>query len=96
MGYSVQQLDEEIQKAEKKLDDLREERDHFNSLAPRYRIATFLHEALCQANHTDGCGWYYNENWNEWSRKKYLKMADGFLAIIGENEIKKIVQVLKQ
>jgi len=27
------------------------------------RLANALHSLLCNNNHTDGCGWYYEENW---------------------------------
>lgn len=50
-------------------------------LTPDQQLAIQLHEKLCTANHTDGCGWHYeirdsvhdwaegkHENWNEHSR----------------------------
>lgn len=42
-------------------------------------LAEILHKSLCRHNHTDGCGWYYDDgSWAEDSRQVYLRKA-GFL-----------------
>ncbi len=46
-----------------------------------YELASFLHERLCTHNHTDGCGWHYDDgSWTEYSRKKYLTRARALIA----------------
>lgn len=47
------------------------------------KVATGIHEVLCYANHTDGCGWYY-EKWETMqkggTRDGYLMSANKFVA----------------
>lgn len=39
-------------------------------------VAEALHKKTCHYNHTDGCGWYYDDgSWTESSRKEYLHKA---------------------
>ena len=43
-------------------------------------LAITLHDKLCKANHTDGCGWFYfMENgvptWGEHSQQRFLHKA---------------------
>ena len=41
-----------------------------------YEMATYLHDRFCVWNHTDGCGWYYeNDSWTGYSHKKWLITA---------------------
>jgi hypothetical protein len=39
-------------------------------------LAEFLHKGICHHNHTDGCGWHYdNGDWTSYARKHYLEKA---------------------
>lgn len=51
-----------------------------------YKLATILHDSRCRYNHTDGCSWYYEEDWyrdnpidikkwNEREHSRWFKMA---------------------
>jgi len=77
----------EIVELEKKLKELKEEKDKYNSLPREYKYADLLHNALCTANHIDGCGWDYEgkeedcDTWNEYTHKKYLNFAKALLAV---------------
>ena len=49
------------------------------------RIATALHNLKCAYNHTDGCDWYYQKDWEDtkfksWSRTQYLMKAETLYA----------------
>lgn len=43
------------------------------------KLADLLHELFCENNHTDGCGWYYEESaencWERFDHMKWLKLA---------------------
>ena len=81
-SYSDEQLNEELTR--------RDVERNKGILRPDYRVAEFLHSVLCTANHTDGCGWYYDpisgahKPWVE-RAKKLLKITED------ENLIMKIL-----
>lgn len=56
-------------------------------------IAITLHEALCCGNHTDHCGWFY-EDWEGWTHQKYLKIARKILQNTDFNTAKKIIKIM--
>lgn len=52
-------------------------------------IAEFIHSMQCRYNHTDGCGWYYEQDYNKndaakiWSQSahlSYLRKAKKLMA----------------
>jgi len=48
------------------------------NLTPEKKLAVYLHEKFCAANHTDGCGWFYekgNDIWNGHMHSYWLKEA---------------------
>jgi hypothetical protein len=50
-------------------------------------LAIILHTALCRYNHTDGCGWEY-ENWTDklfHSRPDYLQRAKAVVDLLVEH-----------
>ncbi len=41
-------------------------------------LATHLHTRFCGGNHTDGCGWYYeNGNWDQFTHSLWYRKAEG-------------------
>lgn len=59
--------------------------------------AEILHENLCKHNHTDGCGWFYdNGDWTEYSRKIYLEMARRLLAHFRKDQIYLFLSLMKK
>lgn len=52
-----------------------------NSKDPQKELAVYLHDKLCNWNHTDGCGWHYFvkkgvHDWTEASHARYLRSAE--------------------
>ena len=86
-----QELLEKIAEAEKELKALREEQKLPNNI----KLATALHEIMCHYNHTDGCGWYY-ENWNVmgYIRMEYLKKANTILKVVDFETAMKVIDEL--
>ena len=69
----IAQLKAEIEK-------LQAEQDAFDRQTPEEKLAITLHELLCHANHTDGCGWFYDikdgiHNWNSDGHARYMHKA---------------------
>lgn len=59
-------------------------------------IAEQLHDIICHSNHTDACGWYYdNGSWNEYSRKRYIDLAKKLLAFHQKETILSILSIIK-
>ena len=54
-------------------------------LPENQRMAILLHKKLCNSNHTDQCGWYYEVNgiehdWTRWTHSKYLEKANNLIS----------------
>lgn len=60
-----------------------------------HELAEFLHTELCNHNHTDGCGWFYEGNdWEGYAHKKYLEKANKILETeVCIEDIKKIIKI---
>lgn len=73
-----------LQKAEDNLIEAQINADKFNAMPENQRFATILHDRLCKGNHTDGCGWEY-EDWGKdtepigVTRGMYLEKANNVL-----------------
>ena len=82
-------IDNEIEKLNKQIEALVKQKEELNKLTEAQKIAKVLHEKLCNANHTDGCGWYgcgwYYEaengidKWEGNTHKEYLYKANKLL-----------------
>ena len=88
MEAKITDLREELAKAEAKA-------EAFDTLTPAQILATELHNKLCHSNHTDGCTWYYSEqDWTEYSHKKYLTKAENVLVETDLYAALKFVEIL--
>jgi hypothetical protein len=85
---------EKIKKLKNELDQLIAEEAIYQSLSEDKKLAETLHKMLCTCNHTDGCGWYYDKDWNQAEHKHWLEKAQKLLAITDTNTMLKIVEVL--
>jgi len=64
---------------------------------PAQKLAEELHKELCGWNHTDGCGWYYENSWDEWTHEKYLKKAEELLELgVDIRTIFKIIKIVNR
>lgn len=43
---------------------------------PLRMLVERAHNCLCAYNHTDGCGWGYENSWNGWSHNRWLSHYD--------------------
>lgn len=91
----MQDLDKQIAETEKELGRLRARKQALDDLTPDKRLAELLHRTMCHYNHTDGCGWHY-ENWTDprHARKQYLAMAQRLLKVVDEDTATKVVHAL--
>jgi uncharacterized protein (UPF0216 family) len=77
MSSQIQTLKNQIKELQEKIKK-EEEKELLSAHIPKHHkeIAELLHSKMCHANHSDGCGWYYdNGTWTEYSRKTYLHKA---------------------
>lgn len=77
---------------------IEEKKQEQAELTPAHALAEELHAHLCHHNHTDGCGWFY-DNWHKQladfsARKKYLEMAQRMLEIADLETILAIVECI--
>lgn len=54
-------LDQQIRDAEEKLNQLRNQRQRIDQLSAEQRLADYIHGRMCHADHTDQCGYYYDD-----------------------------------
>ena len=93
MESKLNELKAEVEKLEKKLE--KEER-RVAILTKEQRVADYLHDIFCHHNHTDGCGWFYDDgSWTEYSRKEYVSKSIKLLKIYDEEQIREILRNFK-
>lgn len=73
------------------MDELRQQQ----SLSEDKQLADTIHAKICRLNHTDVCGYLY-ENWKEpgYAKKEYLTKAQSILSEIDFNSAMKVVNHL--
>jgi hypothetical protein len=81
MPESPGSKDLEIAELEAKLEKLKKEKAEFDSLPLNHRLADLLHAKFCFWNHTDGCGWYYFDDFTSSDKKPWVEKADNILRV---------------
>jgi hypothetical protein len=69
---TINELELQIQALQEQLEKKKKEDQ---SLTPTQRLAKELHDVLCLFNHTDGCSWEYEKDWNDWAHAQWLGHA---------------------
>lgn len=99
---SAYDIDQEIKETEAKLEELRGKRNQLSMMSPEQRVAIFLHDHTCHADHNGGeCGWGYEisskdgHNWNGSSHKRHLAKAVELVKLVGEETAVQVVNILK-
>lgn len=59
------------------------------------QFAEELHAKMCRWNHTDGCGWFWVNDWNDRTHKEWLDKARRLLEISDRETILKILNIAK-
>ncbi len=88
----IKDLNDKIEQMRKELEELEAAQKEEERLTPVYKLAIALHENLCHANHTDGCGWYYEfknkrHDWDGNSHSWYLEKAVKLKEELHKNQI---------
>lgn len=99
---SAYDIDQEIKETEAKLEELRGKRNKLSMMSPEQRVAIFLHDHTCHADHNDGhCGWGYEvtakggHSWDGSAHKRYFEKAEKLVELIGEETAIQVVNILK-
>lgn len=74
-------IEEQIKKHQQGLKDLQAQLVEAKLESPNHQLAKELHSMLCNQNHTDGCGYFYEfknkkDDWTGYSHSEYLKKAE--------------------
>lgn len=60
-------------------------------LGPEIGLAIAIHETTCTANHTDGCGWFYEDNQqflkDGTTKNGYVRRAKKLIQLAQKHEI---------
>lgn len=93
LDSKLSELKDQIKKLEKEVD---KEQKRVSLLTKEQRVAEYLHDIFCNHNHTDGCGWFYDDgSWTEYSRKEYVSKSKKLLKFYNEEEIYEFLINLK-
>lgn len=61
----------------KKLDEqIAAEVERTQEMTKEQILAEMLHSKCCRLDHTDQCGWEYEDDWTGWTHQQWLKKAD--------------------
>lgn len=71
----MKSIDQKLAELEVMKAELLKEKERIESLSSEQQLAEYMHEKLCRWNHTDGCSWYYENDWHGDSHQKYLAAA---------------------
>lgn len=77
---TVTKLTAKITRRQEELTKLQAQLEQLKSEPYEYQLARELHDKLCRWNHTDGCGWDYENNdgtedWTGQAHDRYLGKA---------------------
>ena len=77
---TVTEIAAEIARRKQELAELETQLEVAKTEPEDIQLARKLHDMLCEWNHTDGCGWYYEfrdkkENWEGHAHSTYLGKA---------------------
>ena len=77
---TVTEIATEIAQKKKELADLEKQLESAKAEPEDIKLARKLHDMLCEWNHTEGCGWYYEfrdkkEDWTGHAHAQYLGKA---------------------
>tara|TARA_S200002703_G_scaffold144797_1_gene138672 strand:+ start:412 stop:738 length:327 start_codon:yes stop_codon:yes gene_type:complete len=104
MKRTIGQLEEDILKLTKELEQKRSDLVKYNKISESKKLAIRLHELLCTHNHTDGCNWEYKDPFdsNTWEAKfsphyRYHQKAKALIQIMIDNEldIDTVMEIIK-
>lgn len=96
--YEDEILDFERQ-LKKKREELKEAKKEAAERSPLHDLAITLHDMLCNWNHTDGCSWFYEKEWTDYTHSKYLEKASRLLLsceAIGVKDPIKVLRIAKE
>lgn len=86
----------------RELAEIEEEEKRVAALSPEHRLAEALHSLNCRWNHTDGCGWYYENadsyptpTWLGYSHAEYLKKARAVIKLLPNFTVDQIIEVAR-
>ena len=76
----------EIERREKELEELKKKQAAVKAEPADQQLARYLHDKLCNFNHTDGCSWEYETNnglddWRGRVHASYLTKANRLLSV---------------
>ena len=92
----------EIERREKELEELKKKHAAMKAEPVDHQLARYLHDMMCNFNHTDGCSWPYEinnglENWNAHAHASYLKKANLLLSVAkspGLFDVQRIIKIV--
>ncbi len=99
----VKDFEAKIAEHRRQIAELEAEQAAFQAMTPNQQLAITLHDVLCNWNHTDGCGWFYEvhkgvDDWHGHAHASWLQRATkirGLLPDFTEQEIMKVVRAVK-
>ena len=92
----------EIERREKELEELKKKHAAIQAEPAEHQLARYLHDMMCNSNHTDGCSWHYEINngvddWHGRAHVPYLTKANRLLSVAkspGLFDVQRIIKIV--
>ena len=92
----------EIERREKELEELKKKQAARKAEPAEHQLARYLHDMMCNFNHTDGCSWHYEINngvddWSAYAHSSYLTKANRLLSVAknpGLFDVQRIIKIV--
>lgn len=91
-------LNETLAAAKAEVERIEQEIASRNDLTEEQRFATDLHEATCNQDHTERCGWFYEHGprvWENGTHKRYLVKAGEVLKVVDAETVMKVLKAVR-
>ena len=77
---TIASVEKRIAETKQELTELEHQLKTYQAEPREQQLARELHDLACNANHTDGCGWYYEihkgiDDWSRSEHREWLKRA---------------------
>ena len=97
-NLTVFRAQERIRQVREELADLEQQLEILQRENPDQQLARELHQVCCNANHTDGCGWFYevHKGVDDWSGNihfEWLKQARAVMKVCRDEKVEPVVAI---
>lgn len=95
---TTEALNDTLAAAKAEVERIEQEIAARNDLTEEQRFAIDLHDATCHQDHTERCGWFYDNGpymWENGTHKRYLLKAREVLKVVDAETVMKVLKAVR-